>query len=1102
MSTFGEKIKLFNVVIINLVILTFSGCQFDITVTSSSMDQLLNDPSLINDPSSDKMGPLPPIITFMGPIPNTLTETPTLHFSSGVDAGSGWSHDEVRLLKLIDDSEVVGWSSFVSGSALTALSLIPGESYYYELRSVDLLGNVSTITVSASWISQSGLFIDSLDPNLTAILSSLPMEIDSTETLNVVVGSISATHYKYKVGQSSAINCSHSSGYSAGDIILGTPIAADLSSFADGTMLTLCVRGGQSGIAYQSPTISSSYSWIKDTVVQANISNLGQVLVDSSSTQNVRFVLDQAKPYDVTLNYSVSGTANASDHDLTPGSVLIPAGQISASVNYHLLRNAATNPEKSFNIFITRSSRPGVVPGELAYQSNVIRDADSGSYQRVIKLSDNAFSHMCAILSNNTLYCWGRNYYSTVGDGTGGGGNEYRPSPVLVDSGTSYASVSSSGNSHTCAITTTGVLKCWGLNSFGSAGDGTIASIASPKIIDSNTSYLQVSTGEGNSSCGITTDHKLKCWGSNGSYKLGDGTTTERRSPILIDEQTSYKYVSTGRDHTCAITMAGILKCWGSNSYGQLGDGTTTTQPTPTIIDSTQTYKQISAASYYTCGITEAHVLKCWGSHASGKLGLGDITAKVLTPTIVDPGVSYKQISMSPNITTTCGLTEDNILKCWGDGQFGQLRILPSYEASHNRPIVVDADNTFEQVSVGSGFICAIVAVSGALKCWGSNSNGALGDDFAFVRTLPTVVDSHTQYTSVSGTCGFTTVGETKCWGFSSNGFLGLGSALRRSIPTVLPHLDGQTRKEMIRAWRHSCSIQVNGALQCWGPNNYGELGDGTNQAKVSPALIDYGVTYSQVAVGSYHTCGLTSTGILKCWGGNDRGQLGDGQISTKRSLPAIVDPGVIYKKIALGGKTTCGITSEDTLKCWGSLVGDGTAGDRNTPTLIDPGVAYAEISTGGTHTCGITTTGLLKCWGYNNYRALGDGTSLQRLSPTPIDSAETYSKISVGYYYNTCGITTAGVLKCWGSNSSGQVGNGVMDSNFISTPLVIDPGTPYSQVSVGVEISYRSTCGITTSGVLKCWGGHGRIENLGLEDISPPWIPRFVSSLTEPQTP
>jgi alpha-tubulin suppressor-like RCC1 family protein len=148
------------------------------------------------------------------------------------------------------------------------------------------------------------------------------------------------------------------------------------------------------------------------------------------------------------------------------------------------------------------------------------------------------------------------------------------------------------------------------------------------------------------------------------------------------------------------------------------------------------------------------------------------------------------------------------------------------------------------------------------------------------------------------------------------------------------------------------------------------------------------------VSTGADHTCGITSSNELRCWGNNDSGQLGDGT-DTNSSFPVTIDPDHTYTQISSGGNSNCGITSDGALKCWGKnhngQLGDGTTTTKNTPTTIDSLTSYSKIftSTGGDnpsggHVCGLIGTGSRKCWGYNQFGQLGNGSRIYSF-PWPV---------------------------------------------------------------------------------------------------------------------
>lgn len=207
-------------------------------------------------------------------------------------------------------------------------------------------------------------------------------------------------------------------------------------------------------------------------------------------------------------------------------------------------------------------------------------DIDSGTTYTDIS-SGAHYNTFCGITTSGALKCWGFGTTSSyIGDGTMN--PEPQASPKTIDPGVNYSKISV-GYYATCGITVQGVLKCWGYNA-GQVGDGTVTTRTSPVVIDSGTSYSQISVGAYNT-CGITTSGVLKCWGPNYGY-LGDGTSNASLSPKVIDPGVSYSQVSVGTDvASCGLTTSGVVKCWGGNASGGVGDGTTTDRLSPVVVD-------------------------------------------------------------------------------------------------------------------------------------------------------------------------------------------------------------------------------------------------------------------------------------------------------------------------------------------------------------------------------------------------------------------------------------------------------------------------------------------------------------------------------------
>ncbi len=175
-------------------------------------------------------------------------------------------------------------------------------------------------------------------------------------------------------------------------------------------------------------------------------------------------------------------------------------------------------------------------------------------------------------------FCWGWNSYGQLGDGT----TTNRSTPVPVTGLSSGVVSLAAGSGHTCAVTTGGAARCWGWNSYGQLGDGTTTNRSTPVPVTGLPSGVaSLAAGSGHT-CAVTTGGAAKCWGWNSYGQLGDGTTTNRSTPVPVTGlPPEVASLAAGSGHTCAVTTGGTAKCWGYNFNGQLGDRTTTNRSTP-----------------------------------------------------------------------------------------------------------------------------------------------------------------------------------------------------------------------------------------------------------------------------------------------------------------------------------------------------------------------------------------------------------------------------------------------------------------------------------------------------------------------------------------
>ena len=411
---------------------------------------------------------------------------------------------------------------------------------------------------------------------------------------------------------------------------------------------------------------------------------------------------------------------------------------------------------------------------------------------------------------------------------------------------------------------------------------------------------------------------------------------------------------------------------------------------------------------------------------------------------------------------------------------------------SSNTPIDVPGlTSGVASVSVGNTHTC-VLTTEGNIKCWGDNSKGQLGDGTAgTIRTTPVdvigfgavpilAVAAIAVSAGDNHTCALTAGGGAKCWGSNVNGQLGNEEAgdTFSTIPADVTGLTGGVAALSVGV-THTCAVTTAGGLKCWGDNRTGQLGDETSGLAGSDTPVDVvGLTsgVASVSAGSASTCAVTTAGGLKCWGNNQSGQLGDGT-NRRRTTPVDVmglTSGVASVSVATSH--TCAVTTAGGLKCWGSnqfgQVGDGMASPfriRAEPVeVVGLSSGVAAVSTGLRHTCALLTTGGVKCWGFNARGQMGDFTTADRATPVDVYELESGVKsISVGSGY-TCALTTTGGVKCWGENSSGQLGDEKASGEFSNKPVdVVGLSSGVAAVSAGE----RHTCALLTTGGIECWG-------------------------------
>ncbi len=696
-------------------------------------------------------------------------------------------------------------------------------------------------------------------------------------------------------------------------------------------------------------------------------------------------------------------------------------------------------------------------------------------------------SQSCALISSGGVKCWGSTRI-----------------PVDVVGLTSGVAAIAVGGGHACALTIGGGVKCWGNNASRQLGNNSNVTSAVPVDVIGLTSGVKaISTGD-NFSCAVTASGGVKCWGDNTYGQLGNNSILPQSTVVDVFELNARVVaISAGGRHACATRYDALepLKCWGSNDKNQLGNPDIPHSlliGRPITASYFQTGVSIFAGANHTCVLSYSGGVECWGEGVDGQLGDG--TSSSGPPADVkDFSSGVAQISAGGN--DSCALTTGGEVKCWGANEAGPYRIEGNIHGISNQsrrfPVGVSGlSNGVLSVSAGGAHSCAL-GIGDNIKCWGNNTSGQLGDGTTVMRQAPVMVgalslgNSSSVSTGGEHSCVFNrqlTFGESStylqsgsinCWGANANGQLSNGSTIQRNFPDTAVGLPAKSGV-MTTGSRHTCSADIAsatlGEVRCAGANVQGELGDNST-ADRSTAVHVAGLDQASLEMsgGNHHTCAIGYDRLVRCWGANNSGQLGDGTTAQRNATVVVsgVTADAIATKIAAGGEHTCILTSDSQVKCWGrnaeGQLGDGTTTQRNAATAVGGISAYVKaIATGGSHTCALSDTGSVKCWGLNSSGQLGDNTTVQRNMPVDVlGLSSNVVAISAGANH-TCAVISDGSAKCWGRNAEGQLGDNTL-TNRLTPTLVFGIGSRSMLTSSAnpVTESQNVTYTMTVTGIM-----------------------------------
>ncbi|MCX6445190.1 MAG: hypothetical protein NTY85_06650 [Actinobacteria bacterium] len=333
--------------------------------------------------------------------------------------------------------------------------------------------------------------------------------------------------------------------------------------------------------------------------------------------------------------------------------------------------------------------------------------------------------------------------------------------------------------------------------------------------------------------CVLLNSTAVKCWGNNGNGQLGDGTTTQRNTPVTVSGLSAgVSAIVAGYDHSCAVLYTGAAKCWGRNSSGQLGNGTTTSSSTPVDVSGLSDVSAMAASQSNTCALLRTGAVKCWGS--GGRTGDGTSNQRS-TPVDVS-GLSSGVIAIASGFNHTCAVLSTGAVSCWGDNDGSQS----GNGGGGTSPKAISGLGASAIAIAASEKNTCVLLVTGAVNCWGQNGYGGTGAAPSVAKSDPQTVSGISTAVAISGGsetfCALLVSGQVKCWGYNGMGAFGNGTTTSSYIPQSVA--DISTAVAIETGWHHSCALLKSGAARCWGGNGSGQLGDNSTTQRLTPVSV------------------------------------------------------------------------------------------------------------------------------------------------------------------------------------------------------------------------------------------------------------------------
>jgi alpha-tubulin suppressor-like RCC1 family protein len=693
--------------------------------------------------------------------------------------------------------------------------------------------------------------------------------------------------------------------------------------------------------------------------------------------------------------------------------------------------------------------------------------------------------HTAVLLADGSLRTFGAN----ASGGLGTGDSASRLTPVQVAT-VMYVrpGLMAGGNGHTAVVLADGTVRTFGRNDFGQLGVNDTTNRLTPvQVFGISSSATAVACGYGHTAV-LLADGTVRTFGNNTYGALGVNDTTQRNTPVTVQNISTATAVSCGTYHTAVLLADGTVRTFGRNIYAALGTNDTTNRLTPVqVFGISSSATAIACGGYFTAVVLADGTVRTFGRNNGGQLGINSGDQSRLTPVQVF-GISSSATAVSCGANNTAVLLADGTVRTFGFNTSGQLGV--NDFTDRYTPVTVLNITSATAVAYGNGGSYAIVLLAdGTVRTFGFNNTGQLGVNDTTDRQTPVqVFGISSSATAVAGGGNHAVVlladGTVRTFGGNNYAQLGINDTVSRLTPVESITLPARTLAGSVAGGDYFTAVILkDGTVRTFGQNTNGQLGDNTNVNKSGPVQVLNISTATVVTGGTNHTAVLLANGTVRTFGLNTNGQLGVNDTTSRQTPVQVFGISSSATAVACGFICTAVLLADGTVRTFGNnqygQLGVNDTTTRSTPVQVwGISSSAVAVASGSQFTAVLLADGTVRTFGRNVFGELGVNDTTQRNTPVQVLNISTVTAVACGGYHVIV-LLANGTVRTFGYNANGQLG--VNDTTPRSTPVQVF-GISSSAVAIAGGRDY--TVVLLADGTVRTFG-RNFFGGLGVNDTT-----------------